>query len=86
MLTRLIVAHYRHEVLRQAYKIVGSIDLLGNPIGILQVRLRPFARLSFFSSRGAFFFCFVGMPTSLVSHAVGDMSAIGGELWCQGSH
>lgn len=39
MLTRLIVAHYRHEVLRQAYKIVGSIDLLGNPIGIVQVCL-----------------------------------------------
>mmetsp|Transcript_26012 Transcript_26012/g.78204 ORF Transcript_26012/g.78204 Transcript_26012/m.78204 type:complete len:1066 (-) Transcript_26012:86-3283(-) len=36
LLWRLIIAHYRHEVLRQAYKIVGSIDLIGNPIGIVQ--------------------------------------------------
>lgn len=36
MLLGLITAHYKQEVLRQAYKIVGSIDFLGNPLGTLQ--------------------------------------------------
>lgn len=36
MLLGLITAHYKQEVLRQAYKIVGSVDLLGNPLGTLQ--------------------------------------------------
>ncbi|CAM9365106.1 unnamed protein product [Discosporangium mesarthrocarpum] len=31
-----LVAHYKGQALRQAYKIVGSSELLGNPVGLLQ--------------------------------------------------
>ena len=34
-LFELIQTHYTQEILRQAYMIVGSVDFLGNPIGIL---------------------------------------------------
>lgn len=35
MLYDLIKKHYTQEILRQAYMIVGSVDFLGNPIGIV---------------------------------------------------
>eukprot|EP00041_Stephanoeca_diplocostata_P038483 m.1519536 g.1519536 ORF g.1519536 m.1519536 type:complete len:264 (+) comp25224_c0_seq8:326-1117(+) len=35
MLYDLIKKHYKQEILRQAYMIVGSVDFLGNPIGIV---------------------------------------------------
>ena len=29
--------HYGQEVLRQAYKIFGAVDFLGNPVGVFQI-------------------------------------------------
>lgn len=29
-----IVLHYRQEVLRQIYRVIGSADFLGNPVGL----------------------------------------------------
>lgn len=31
----LIVEHHKQEILRQAYMVLGSVDFLGNPIGVL---------------------------------------------------
>eukprot|EP00050_Salpingoeca_kvevrii_P000824 m.156882 g.156882 ORF g.156882 m.156882 type:complete len:3776 (-) comp10222_c0_seq1:35-11362(-) len=36
MIRGVVARHYKQEVLRQGYKIVGSIDMLGNPIGMIQ--------------------------------------------------
>jgi Vacuolar-sorting-associated 13 protein C-terminal len=35
-LVALLIGHYTRQALGQAYKIVGSAELLGNPIGLLQ--------------------------------------------------
>lgn len=35
-LAKLVKRHYTQEVLRQGYKILGSVDFLGNPIGMIQ--------------------------------------------------
>ena len=29
-----IILHYRQEVLRQIYRVIGSADFLGNPVGL----------------------------------------------------
>ena len=31
----LIIEHHKQEILRQAYMVLGSVDFLGNPIGVL---------------------------------------------------
>jgi Vacuolar-sorting-associated 13 protein C-terminal len=35
-LVALLIGHYTRQALGQAYKIVGSAELLGNPVGLLQ--------------------------------------------------
>lgn len=36
MLSQLITQHYIQEVLGQLHRIVGSADVLGNPVGFIQ--------------------------------------------------
>ncbi len=33
LLSDWVQAHYKQEVIRQSYKIIGSINFLGNPVG-----------------------------------------------------
>lgn len=55
MLMSLVMKHFKQEFLKQTYKIVGSVDFLGNPIGVLQNVQKGFSAFAETSQTGNIF-------------------------------